>query len=363
MSETSFGFDVVIIGAGVVGCAIAEKLSQKNLKVCVFEKESRIAEGVTNRNSGVIHAGIYYSPNSLKASLCVRGNQLLYEWCEAKQVPYSRCAKLIVQTNPQNADELEKIYLNAQSSGVNSLRRLSSEQILSLEPSLKAQAALFSPDTGIVDPYELSRSLLLAAEERGCLCFLKHCVRNLEKVGQSYILSFEDFTVSAPIVINSAGLYCDEIAKLLGVKKYQIYPYRGNYFRLRSPNNYRHLIYPVRKKTDAGLGVHLTLDLAGGLRLGPDVELGKSKEDFSDRPELLERFRVAAEELLGTKISPEQLSYDTCGIRPKLRAPEDKEEKDFVISQDLPGLINLVGIESPGLTSSLAIAEYVDRML
>ena len=181
MSDSKFEFDVIIVGAGVIGCAIAEKISQRNLNVCVFEKGPRIAEGVTSRNSGVIHAGIYYPPNSLKAKFCVRGNQLLYNWCKKKNVAHAKIGKLIVQSHEKNSDELEAIHQNALASGVTSLQPLTSKQVKTLEPELNVVAALYSPETGIVDPYELSRSLLNQAEQHGCLHFLKHEVINIQK--------------------------------------------------------------------------------------------------------------------------------------------------------------------------------------
>jgi L-2-hydroxyglutarate oxidase LhgO len=226
------------------------------------------------------------------------------------------------------------------------------------EPTIEAAAALWCPETGIVDAVELARSLAADAAEHGALVLTQAKVRAISRNGGSYDLDTARGPVRAGRIVNAAGLHADEVAALAGVTRYRIHPWRGDYFRYTPRARHQHLIYPVRRRGAAGLGVHLTLDLAGRCRLGPDVEHVARKDDYSPREDKLPAFLEAARTLFGA-VSADQLAYDGCGIRPKLRAPGDSEEKDFVLSEDLPGFIDLVGIESPGLTAALALAERV----
>jgi len=348
--------DVVVIGAGVVGAAVAHTLARKGFSVVILEAGPRVAEGVTSRNSGVIHSGLYYPPQSNKAVLCVEGNQRLYAWCQSNNVWHSRCGKLVVANNHAQLPALNALHANAVACGATGLSLCSAAQVAALEPDIPAVGGLLCADTGIVDPVELTQSLLAATEALGGLVLTNAKVQG---VRPGYVLETTRGPITAERVVNAAGLHSDEVAALAGVTTYKIHPCKGDYFRLRSPRHYRHLIYPLKDAAAPGLGVHLTLDRHGGYRLGPDAYYINNKTDFSAPPEdKLEQFRRAAERLLGP-IPPGQLSYDTCGIRPKLRAPDELEEKDFVIAEDVPGFFNLVGIESPGLTAALAIAERV----
>ena len=350
--------DVLIIGAGVIGCAVASQLSSKsNLSIAVLEAGPRIAEGTTSRNSGVIHAGLYYPPESLKAQACIRGNALLYEWAEKSGVPFKRIGKLVVAQGEGQRAELEKTFKNAKLSGASGLSLLGKKEVNALEPHITHDSALWSPQTGVVDPYELSRSLRLDAESKGVHFLLNTPVTQIDReIGLStYLVATRDEKFRSRIIINCAGLHSDEIARMVGIDQYVIYPCRGNYFSFRPVHRYQHLIYPVKDPLSPGLGVHLTIDIAGRYKLGPDVEYVDSKTDFSPAEHKLESFHIAAQKLFGS-FPASQLSFDSCGIRPKLRSPDDKAEKDFVLSEDLPGFINLIGIESPGLTSALALA-------
>ncbi len=347
-----------------MGCAVAYALSKKGHDLFVLEKGPRIAEGTTSRNSGVIHAGIYYPPSSLKAMSCIRGKSLLYEWCQTRGVPHKAIGKWIVG-GLEDEEALLQLYENAIASGATGLEMKTKDAIQNAVPGVKASLAIYSSETGIVDPYEYSRSLQIAAEENGAQ-FLTHTeVTAIERVseGGSYRVSTTRGEIESEVVINAAGLYADEIAKLAGVQSYQIHPCRGHYFKLSTKSNYRQLIYPVKKKKAAGLGIHLTLALDGSCRLGPDVEWVKGKEDYAPPlklEQLTQQFLEAASSYL-EGITLDQITYDSCGIRPKLRSPTDTDEKDFVLSQDLPGMINLVGIESPGLTAALDLADRVSR--
>jgi L-2-hydroxyglutarate oxidase LhgO len=353
-----------IIGAGILGCAIAYELARMGLDPWILEKGPRIAEGTTSRNSGVIHAGIYYQPGSLKSESCIRGNALLYEWCLARQVPHRKTGKWIVGKKG-DAAALQELYQNA----VNSEARGISwhENAKDLVPAgVCTESAIFSAETGIVDPYEYTKSFRIAAEESGATFLCQTQLLAIDRLASgSYRLETSRGTVETEILINAAGLHADEVARFAGIECYQIYPWRGDYFRLRTDRHFDQLIYPVKKKGAAGLGVHLTIALDGTYRLGPDVEHGTTKEDFGN-PKFLERKKAAFLEaasyyLEGLKL--EDLSYDSCGIRPKLRSFTETEDKDFVLSQDLPGFINLVGIESPGLTAAIDIAQRVRQLL
>jgi L-2-hydroxyglutarate oxidase LhgO len=356
--------EVVVIGAGIIGCAVAYEITAKGKSPIVLEQGPRIAEGVTSRNSGVIHAGIYYPPKSLKAESCIRGKALLYEWCQKSGVSHRKTGKWIVGTRSEES-ELGALYDNALASGATGLRWGTSDELCHDVPGLQDLIGVFSEETGIVDPYEYSNSLRVAAEEKGAVFVTNSRVTAIERTSEGYEITTTRGTLLADAVVNAAGLYADEVSEMVGIRKYKIYPWRGDYFRLASKQRYSRLIYPVKKKKAAGLGVHLTLALDGSYRLGPDVEVAASKESFDVPIRLEEKRRLffeAASKFL-PDISIDQLSYADCGIRPKLRSPTDTEEKDFVLSEDLPGFINLIGIESPGLTASRDLAQRASRLL
>lgn len=349
-----------MVGAGVVGCAVAHELTRHGHTPFVMEMGPRIAEGVTSRNSGVIHAGLYYSPGSLKADACIRGAALLYEWCEARHVPHKKTGKWVVGTDDET-EELEAIFQNARASSAHGIELKKNVSL----PGVKCTQGLWSPNTGIVDPYEYSKSFRLAAEEKGAEFLVHTKVTGIERQGAGYLVHTTRGEMEVDAVINCAGLYADEVAAMAGAGSYTVHPWRGDYFTWSTSRTYDYLIYPVKKKNAPGLGVHLTLSLDGRMKFGPDVKLATSKEDFGE-PANVEELRIkfceaASKYLEG--IRPEDFRYDTCGVRPKLRAPSDKEEKDFVISKDAPGFINLMGIESPGLTSSMDLAERAVRLL
>jgi L-2-hydroxyglutarate oxidase LhgO len=361
MPTDSVQADFVIIGAGVLGCATASYISKKFKNVViVLEAGPRIAEGVTSRNSGVIHAGLYYPPNSLKALSCIRGNALLYEWAEKYHVNYKKIGKLVVGSEPTQKAELEKIYKNGIESGASGLSLLTKNEIKDLEPNLDAEFAIFSKETGIIDQYEFTRSLMTHAENNGACLQVNSKVLNIEK-SQHYTIETSQGKVETPCLINCAGLYADDIANMVGINKYKIYPCRGEYYSFSPTVKFNHLIYPVKDPLSPGLGVHLTIDIGGRFKLGPDTEYVARKDDFNPKISKLEIFKSSAEKLLG-KDCIANLQYDSCGIRPKLRSPDEKLEKDFIIAEDLPGFVNCVGIESPGLTSALALAEKISNL-
>ena len=354
------GFDAVIIGAGVVGTAIAAALSARQRSVLVIERARREATGITSRNSGVVHSGLYYPKNSLRAQTCLRGQELLYAWCERQAVPFARLGKLVIARGDAERTALERLTANALASGARDLRLLGATEITTLEPALpRCDAALFSPNTGIVDAHALTCSLRAAAEHRGAVFAMGTRVDRLTASAAGIQVHSGDHSLVASTLINAAGLDADRLAAMVGVREMQIFPCRGDYFRLAGARDrYRHLIYPVRCPTATGLGVHLTLGLDGSVRLGPDAQYVDDREDFSPAPNKRSAFHRAAQRLLGP-IDIGRLHYESCGIRPKLRPPSDEHERDFVILEKPPGCVHLLGIESPGLTAALAIGERI----
>ena len=355
--------EVVVIGAGVVGWAVASALARGGREVVVLEREAREGAGVSSRNSGVIHSGLYYPPGSLKARTCVRGQELLYRWLEARKIPHAPLGKLVVARDADEEIALEALAANAAAAGASGCVLIGPAEVASREPDLpRVRAALWCPRTGIVDAHALVSSLRADAEAHGAVFLARAAALAAEIGGDGVRLRTARGEVEARAVVNAAGLHADEVAGLLGAAAPAIHPCRGDYFRLRTSARYRHLVYPVRARGAAGLGVHLTIDLAGAYRLGPDVEYVAARDDFAPAEHKLAAFHRAAERLLGP-LAPEQLAYDGCGIRPKLRAPSEPDERDFAVFAGPGPCVHLVGIESPGLTAALALAELVAPML
>jgi len=273
--------DVAIVGGGVVGCAVASALSRAGRSVLLLEAAQRLGEGVTSRNSGVIHSGLYYPPGSLKAQACVRGNALLYQWARERGVPHARPGKLVVAPDPASLPDLEALAANARQNGAPRVELVPAAFVRKREPAVPAAAALWCPETGIVDPVDLTRSLAADAAEHGAIILLQARLRAVTLNRPAYDLDTARGPVRAERVVNAAGLHADEVAALAGVERYRVHPWRGDYFRFAPATPFRHLVYPVRRRGAAGLGVHLTLDLAGRCRLGPDVEHVARKDDLS----------------------------------------------------------------------------------
>ncbi|MES2964503.1 MAG: NAD(P)/FAD-dependent oxidoreductase [Bdellovibrionota bacterium] len=352
--------DWVVIGAGVVGAACAHALSRAGASVLVLDREAGPGHGTTSRNSGVIHAGIYYPKASLKTELCIRGQHLLYEWCAKHSVPHMKCGKIITAFDESEVPLLEKLHRSATECGARELQLVDGVKMRELEPASLGVAAIWSPTTGIVDGEALTKSLLASCVEAdsGFDVIYKADVVAIARAPDHWVVETTRGPLRTSGVVNSAGLYSDDIARMAGAGDYKIHPCRGDYFKLKSAHRFKRLVYPMKKPGAAGLGIHVTLDLAGGVRLGPDAEFVDSKTDFSPREGKLEKFHTSASKLI-PGLKKEDLFYDMVGIRPKLRAPHESEEKDFIISEDAARFINLIGIESPGLTASLAIAEKV----
>ena len=361
--------DAVIIGAGVAGLAVARSFALAGREVIVLERESTIGTGTSSRNSEVIHAGIYYPPGSLKAKLCVAGRLALYPFLAERGIPHRRCGKLIVATDPGQLAGLEKLHAQARSNGVDDLRMLAAREARALEPQLVCVAALESPSTGIVDSHAFMLGLRGEAEAGGAAIafrspLLAGHVRNgaieLEVGGR------EPLRLLARAVVNSAGLFAQDVARSIeGFPAERIPPAhycKGNYFGLSGRSPFSRLVYPAPEA--AGLGVHLTLDLAGQARFGPDVEWIE-QIDYDVDPRRAEVFYKAIRSYWpGLKDGALQPAYS--GIRPKMR-PRGEPACDFLIQgpadHGVAGLVNLFGIESPGLTAALAIGDVVRDLL
>lgn len=366
--------EVCIIGAGVVGCAIARALAGAGRSVLVLEQNVKPGMGVTSRNSEIIHAGFYYPIGSLKARFCVRGRELLYNFAAEAKVDHQKTGKLVVATNQTQVPELEKLYQQGVHNGVSGLRLIDEKEVHALEPHVTAVAALLSEETGIISAHELCDALYLKAKDFGAEFAFKTPVLEIErKVGEWEVLTGDKenpFSVSAKLVINCAGLFADTIAELAGIDLdedgYRQYWVKGEYFALnpRIGKKFSRPIYPVPEKNLRGLGVHLTVDLGGQAKLGPNVvEMPRAENYFVDEAHQKDFFEAA--KLYLPELRLEDLSPFMAGIRPKLSRPGEPA-RDFLIQEEsergLPGLINLLGIESPGLTSALAIAEYIKEI-
>lgn len=359
MSQTEF--DVAVIGAGVVGCAVASRLARSGKTVVLLEREPREATGTTSRNSGVIHGGLYYPPDSRKARSCVAGRRLLYEWAREHGIPHRQMGKLVVARDAEGETALERLLENARRSGATGCRMVGREEVARLEPGLPPMhAALLSEETGVVDPHELTRSYLVDAERHGATWVPQAGVDGIEIEQGSFGLQTGRGPVSVERVVNAAGLFADEVAAFVGLDR-PIRACRGDYFRLRTTHRYERLIYPVKQPNDPGLGVHLTIELDGRYRIGPDWTWVDDKRDYAPAEHKHAEFLAATRRLLGD-IAPEQLSYDSCGLRPKLVGPGDPAA-DFEIVEHPTGAVHLLGIESPGLTAALALADEVVEMM
>jgi L-2-hydroxyglutarate oxidase LhgO len=363
-------FDVAVIGAGVVGLAVARHLAVAGRDVIVLEQEPTFGSGVSSRNSEVVHAGIYYEPGSLKARLCVAGRDLLYAFCADHKVQTRRCGKLIVATSADEIGTLEAIAGRARANGVEDLRWLTPEEAKRLEPEVACASALFSPSTGIVDSHGFMLALIAGLEAAGGLIAYRAPVVGWAKIEGGFRLETggdQRGVLTARQVVNAAGHGAVPLLGRLDGFPPEHVPgqlfAKGNYFRLSGRPPFRRLVYPV--PVPGGLGVHATVDLAGQVRFGPDVEWVQGLEDLSVDPARAQGFYEVIRRYW-PGLQDGALAPDYAGVRPKLRIG-DAEARDFLIegeeSHGAAGLVNLLGIESPGLTSSLAIAQEVSSRL
>jgi len=366
--------DCVVIGAGVVGLAIAREMALQGRETILLEREGSFGTISSARNSEVIHAGIYYPKDSLKAKLCVEGNRLLYEYCRTHQVGTQPYGKLIVADDSQ-MDDLQAIFYKAQNNGVPEIKMITGEEAKQLEPKLQCSAAILSASTGIVDSHAYMLSLLGGFEDAGGMIAYHSPLIAAKPIGKGAEGGFEleiggpdGMKLKTKLLINCAGMSAPAVAqKIEGIEKDQIpkaFFAKGNYFALSGKSPFTHLIYPIPEP--GGLGVHLTLDMAGQAKFGPDVEWlnieNEEQIDYTVDPKRGEGFYEAVRRYW-PELKDNSLQPDYSGVRAKI-VPPHSPAGDFCFNspQDhgLQGLYNLYGFESPGLTSSIAIARYLE---
>jgi L-2-hydroxyglutarate oxidase LhgO len=362
-------FDCAVIGAGVVGLAVARALALSGRTVLVLERHQTFGTEISSRNSEVIHAGIYYPPNSLKARLCVAGKAMLYRYCEERGVSHRRCGKLVVATSAAESETVQSLAARAKMNGVIDLVPLDKAQIRDLEPALRAEHAVFSPSSGIIDCHALMLSFIADAECHGTIIAYNSPVVGGQIVPSGFILAtgeVDQYEIFTRQLINCSGLGASQVAASIRGLPRSCAPVlrlaKGNYFALTRSSPFSHLIYPVPEPSS--LGIHVTLDMAGRARFGPDVEW-IDEIDYSVSLDRIDAFHSAIH-AYWPEIEIEYLQPAYAGIRPKLFGP-GSSNGDFAIqdgrSHGISGFVNLLGIESPGLTASLAIAEYVRGIL
>jgi len=365
--------DIIVIGAGAVGLAIGAAVADKEKELYILEKEEVYGQGTSSRNSEVIHAGIYYPSNTLKADLCVKANPMIYDICEKNKVPYKRCGKLIVANGETETKQLEGIIKHAKSIGARDLEMIDKDRIHELEPNVKADAAILSPSTGIMDAHGLMDHFHREARRKAGSdpVVLDTEVTGIKRTKDGYIVEMvsggEPFEIESRVVINSAGLYADKVAAMTGIdidkEGYRIHWSKGEYFSLTGKPPALMLVYPPPPQDAASLGIHSVPDLTGRLKFGPNAfYVDEINYAVESKKEPFWRDVVKYFPTVGL----DDLHPEMAGIRAKLQGPGDPV-RDFVIRHEedkgLPGFINLVGIESPGLTSSPAIAEMVEGMV
>ena len=359
--------DAVVIGAGVVGLAVARRLALAGHAVWVLEAQAAIGTGASARNSEVIHAGMYYPSGSLKARLCVQGRHMLYDYCAARAIAHRRCGKLLVATSEAQLAQLDAVLAQAHANGVTDVVRLTAAQAQAMEPALQCLGALHSPSTGIVDSHGLMLALQADLEQAGGTVVLRTPVQRVDLAaqpgGRHTVWTHEGMGLAARVVVNAAGLDAPGLAqRFAGLAQHHVpaaFFAKGNYFSLAAKAAFSHLIYPLPEP--GGLGVHLTLDLAGQAKFGPDVQWVQDASDYQVDPARGPAFEAQVRKFWpGLPAGVLQPAY--AGIRPKINGP-GQDAADFCVQgpqvHGVAGLVNLFGIESPGLTSALALGEWV----
>lgn len=367
--------EITIIGAGIIGLAIAEKLSGIYPNLFLIEKHPTFGQETSSRNSEVIHAGIYYTKGSLKSRLCLEGKKLLYEYCNKYEVPFKKCGKLIVATSENEIPVIEAILKTAIGNGVDDMVMIGKEKIAEMEPNIFALKALHSPGTGIIDSHSLMKQFETNTVNNGGQIVYSGEVTAIKKIKNGYEITINDadnreYSFTSGIVINSAGLTADKVSEMVGMtsENLKILFCKGEYFRVNPPKNrmIKRLIYPIPHKNMEGIGIHVTIDMGGGVKLGPDVKyLESNVYDYKLTASKQEAFYKSARKFLPF-LEYDDIAPEMAGIRPKIQKPGDPEA-DFYIMEEtkrgFPGFINLIGMESPGLTSSIAIANYVNNLI
>jgi glycerol-3-phosphate dehydrogenase len=366
--------NVLIIGGGVIGCAIANEVAQKFQDVFVVEQNPRPGMATSTRNSGVIHSGIYYNKDSLKARHCVEGNRLMYEFCARHNVPHLRTGKLVVAADAHEEPGLGALLKRGTDNGVENLRIVDSAAIRAREPHIRGSAALEVSSTGIVSAEDLVRTLARLATDGGAhiVPHAKAVALRPEKGSIQVDVEIGDEdgvqkeAIEARCVVNAAGLFADEVAAMLGNKSWKIYPVRGEYCEIRGPRTslINSLVYPLPHAHGLSLGVHFTRTLWGTVLVGPSAAYVEGKDNYERDRLAIKDFAESAKTLL-PEVEESDLQLGYSGLRPKLVPPEGKGLADFVITRDptVPQAIHLVGMESPGLTGAISIGQQVSQMV
>jgi len=356
--------DVLVIGAGVIGCAIARELSKFKIKTSLLEKETDVGSGVSKGNSGVLHTGLYYPKGSLKAKLCVEGRLMFPELAKQLDVPYKFCGKHVIARTEEELEDLEDLKAVGEGNGVKELIIISGEELKKREPNLDALYALHSPVAGIFPPYLFTIALAENALNNGVKVHVNSKVSAIKQVNGGYKVTTNQGDFYADLVVNSAGLYADKISVMVGLDNYKLYPCRGEYLILDKTcgDLINSMVYPVPPKIAGVLGVHLTPTLDGNILIGPTEEFINEREDTKTTKEKIRQLIEGAKRLLPS-VPLNQVIYGFSAVRSKITPPEEKGSRDFIIREDLENFINMIGMESPGLTSSPAIAKLIVQMI
>lgn len=361
-------YEVLIIGGGVVGCAIARELSKFQVKAALLEKEQDVGMGASCRNSGVLHAGFKYAPGSVRAAVAVRGNALMDSLCRDLKVKMKRIGKLTVALDQEDEPTLHKLKEQGDANGVPGLEIIGSERMQKIQAGVEGFKALYSPSSSIISPYSLTIGLAENALANGVHFHLGQSVQSISRQPETgwHVRTASGDTFTAKLLINAAGLFSADVCRMVGINDYRIYPCRGEYYVLdkRLHGTLTALIYPAPKKNAPGWGTHLTPTVDGNILIGPTAQYLEDPEDFACTPDVMSRLRREGQRLLPT-IQGSDYIRNFAGTRSKQTPPEVGGNKDFVIEdrKDIGGFINLVGIESPGLTSSPAIAQMAVEMV
>lgn len=367
--------NILIVGAGVVGLAIASELSKTYGGIAIVERHSKYGQETSSRSSEVIHAGIYYKPGSLKSRLCVRGNELLYKICEVNSIPHNNSGKLLIANEEKSINKLNRLYQNAMGNKAKNCRMVDEVEIKQIEPNVKAEKAIYFPTSGYVESEKLMSFFEKDSINNGAIYLYHHEVISIKKQNTGYAVQVRTahhdvYEITTHVLINSAGLHSDKVSEMVGIDAdahgYRIYYHKGIYFRaVRQLERYpKLLIYPIPPEVGA-VGIHTTPDMNGGMRLGPHFFWSDSIDYSVD--DAFHNFFFEDVRSYLPFIEYDDLQPDMSGIMSSLQKHDDNILKDFVISDEsgkgFPGLINLIGIESPGLTASPAIAEYVAQLI
>jgi L-2-hydroxyglutarate oxidase LhgO len=353
--------DVAVIGAGVTGLASARAIGARGYSVCVLERHPRPGQDTSTHNSGVIHAGFYYPPGTLKARLSVEGRRLLYEFCARHGVPHVHSGKLVVAHDDSEIRQLEALQERGIANGVEGLEIVDRAFITKREPAVNSVAALWSPDSGIVNADELVKALLRAGVDAGVIFLPATQLVGADRHADGMVLATERESILARVVVNAAGLYADDVSRLLGGESFTIYPCRGEYAEFTPAKRalVNALVYPLPHASGHGLGVHLVRTTGGQVWLGPTIRYQQRKDDYENDREPLESFAAAVRRLIDG-VTIEDLRLSGSGIRAKLHPPSESFA-DFMIRRDRenPAVVQAAGIDSPGLTSCLAVGDLV----